>query len=129
MVWLTRLPKKPPSLLEWIPEAIATVQAGIGIIKQFHEENEAMVNSFATSPTLYLGTVGPNGEHELYDGKLRFMDADGTILQDQLSPEKYLDLLQKDPSLVLPKYPITNLMVLINGFYRVWAIGKIKCVH
>src|ERR1035437_5774219 len=30
------------ALLAWIPEAMETVQIGIGIIKKFHEENEAM---------------------------------------------------------------------------------------
>ena len=86
------------ALLQWIPEAIETVQLAIGIIKTFHEENAEMVNSFATSPTLYLGTVGPDGEHELYDGKLRFIDTDGSILEDQLNPEKYLEYIAERSS-------------------------------
>lgn len=65
------------ALLDWIPEAKQTVQLGLNIIKKFHEENGEMVQSFASSPSLYLGTVGPGGEHELYDGKLRFMDEEG----------------------------------------------------
>ena len=115
------------ALLEWIPEAIATVQAGIGIIKKFHEENEAMVNSFATSPTLYLGTVGPNGEHELYDGKLRFMDADGTILQDQLSPEKYLEVIaERSVHWSYLKYPYYKPYGFDKGFYRVGPLARLN---
>jgi NAD-reducing hydrogenase large subunit len=105
------------ALLEWIPEAIETVQKGIEIIKRFHNENAEMVQSFATSPTLYLGTVGPNGEHELYDGKLRFMDADGTILHDQLSPAEYLDYIaERSVNFSYLKFPYYKPFGFDKGF-------------
>lgn len=115
------------ALLEWIPEAIETVQIGLNIIKKFHQENAAMVNSFATSPTLYLGTVGPNGEHELYDGKLRFMDAEGNILQDQLSPTKYLDFIaERSVEWSYLKYPYYKPFGFDKGFYRVGPLARLN---
>lgn len=115
------------ALLAWIPEAIETVQAGIGIIKKFHEENAEMVASFATSPTLYLGTVGPNGEHELYDGKLRFMDADGTILQDQLLPQQYLEFIaERSVNWSYLKYPYYKPFGFDKGFYRVGPLARLN---
>jgi NAD-reducing hydrogenase large subunit len=115
------------ALLAWIPEAIETVQAGIGIIKKFHDENAAMVASFATSPTLYLGTVGPDGEHELYDGKLRFMDADGTILQDQLLPQQYLEFIaERSVNWSYLKYPYYKPYGFDKGFYRVGPLARLN---
>jgi NAD-reducing hydrogenase large subunit len=115
------------ALLEWIPEAKESVQLAIGIVKKFHEENEAMVTSFATSPTLYLGTVGPEGEHELYDGKLRFMDADGTILEDQLDPEKYLDYIaERSVDWSFLKYPYYKPYGFDKGFYRVGPLARLN---
>ena len=115
------------ALLEWIPEAIETVQLGLKIIKKFHEENAEMVNSFATSPTLYLGTVGPSGEHELYDGKLRFIDAEGNILQDQLSPEKYLDFIaERSVEWSFLKYPYYKPFGFDKGFYRVGPLARLN---
>jgi NAD-reducing hydrogenase large subunit len=115
------------ALLQWIPEAIETVKKGIDIIKTFHEENLEMVNSFATSPTLYLGTVGPNGEHELYDGKLRFMDADGTILQDQINPARYLDFIaERSVSWSYLKYPYYKPFGFDKGFYRVGPLARLN---
>lgn len=115
------------ALLEWIPEAIETVQIGLNIIKKFHQENAAMVNSFATSPTLYLGTVGPNGEHELYDGKLRFMDAEGNILQDQLSPTRYLDYIaERSVEWSYLKYPYYKPFGFDKGFYRVGPLARLN---
>lgn len=115
------------ALLAWIPEAIETVQAGIGIIKKFHEENAEMVASFATSPTLYLGTVGPDGEHELYDGKLRFIDADGTILQDQLLPQQYLEFIaERSVNWSYLKYPYYKPYGFDKGFYRVGPLARLN---
>ena len=115
------------ALLQWIPEAIETVKIGIGIIKTFHEENAEMVTSFATSPTLYLGTVGPDGEHELYDGKLRFIDADGTILEDQLNPEKYLDYIaERSVNWSYLKYPYYKPYGFDKGFYRVGPLARLN---
>lgn len=115
------------ALLDWIPEAIETVQLGINIIKKFHEENPEMVSSFANSPTLYLGTVGPGGEHELYDGKLRFMDANGIILQDQLSPEKYLEYIaERSVNWSYLKYPYYKPYGFDQGFYRVGPLARLN---
>ncbi len=115
------------ALLDWIPEAIETVQKGIEIIKRFHEENAEMVQSFATSPTLYLGTVGPNGEHELYDGKLRFMDADGTILHDQLSPAEYLTYIaERSVNFSYLKFPYYKPFGFDKGFYRVGPLARLN---
>ncbi len=115
------------ALLDWIPEAIETVQKGIEIIKRFHDENAEMVESFATSPTLYLGTVGPNGEHELYDGKLRFMDADGTILHDQLSPAEYLTYIaERSVNFSYLKFPYYKPFGFDKGFYRVGPLARLN---
>ena len=42
------------ALLNWIPEAMETVQLGISIIKKFQDEHSKMVATFAPSPSLYL---------------------------------------------------------------------------
>lgn len=115
------------ALLAWIPEALETVQLGINIIKQFHEEHTELVETFAPSPTLYLGTVGPGGEHELYDGKLRFMNADGVILQDQLSPTEYLDYIaERSVNWSYLKYPYYKPYGFEKGFYRVGPLARLN---
>ena len=115
------------ALLAWIPEAIETVQIGLSIIKKFHQENEAMVKSFATSPTLYMGTVGPEGELEMYDGKLRFIDIDGTILQDQLDPARYLEFIaERSVSWSYLKYPYYKPYGFEKGFYRVGPLARLN---
>lgn len=115
------------ALQVWIPEAKMTVQTGIAIIKKFMEENEAMVKSFASSPTLYLGMVGPNGESELYDGKLRFIDEEGNILQDQLDPARYLEFIaERSVEWSYLKYPYYRPLGFEKGFYRVGPLARLN---
>lgn len=115
------------ALLDWIPEAKETTQLAIEIIKRFHDENREMVESFAPSPTLYLGTVGPEGELELYDGKLRFMDADGTILADQVNPKDYLKYItERSVDWSYLKYPYYKPYGFDKGFYRVGPLARLN---
>ena len=115
------------ALLEWIPEAIETVQLGINLIKSFHEKNREMVDTFAPSPTLYLGTVGPNGEHELYDGKLRFMNEEGIVLQDQLDSKDYLKYIaERSVKWSYLKYPYYKPYGFDKGFYRVGPLARLN---
>jgi NAD-reducing hydrogenase large subunit len=115
------------ALLNWIPEAMETVQLGLSIIRKFHEENAEMVSTFAASPTLYLGTVGPQGEHELYDGKLRFIDEEGNILQDQLDPKRYLEFIaERSVSWSYLKYPYYKPLGYEKGFYRVGPLARLN---
>jgi len=115
------------ALLGWITEATDTTLMGIEIIKKYHEQNKEMVNSFANFPTLYLGTVGPEGEMELYDGKLRFIDQDGKILQDQIDPKNYLDYIaERSIDWSYLKYPYYKPYGYGNGFYRVGPLARLN---
>ena len=115
------------ALLGWIAEATETTLMGIDIIKKYHDQNRAMVDSFATTPTMYLGTVGPDGELELYDGKLRFIDADGKILQDQIDPKNYLDYIaERSIDWSYLKYPYYKPYGYGKGFYRVGPLARLN---
>ncbi len=115
------------ALLNWIPEAMETVQLGISIIKKFHEEHADMVATFAPSPSLYLGTVGPNGAHELYDGQLRFIDEEGNILQDQVDPARYLEFIaERSVEWSYLKYPYYKPLGYEKGFYRVGPLARLN---
>lgn len=115
------------ALLGWIQEATETTLLGIDIIKKYHDQNKDMVNSFANFPTLYLGTVTPQGDFELYDGKLRFIDAEGHILADQIDPKDYLDYIAERPiEWSYLKYPYYKPLGFEKGFYRVGPLARLN---
>jgi NAD-reducing hydrogenase large subunit len=115
------------ALLEWIPEAIASAQLGLDIIKRFHGENHNMIDSFAISPTHYLGTVGPDGAHELYNGKLRWVTDNGEVLQDQVAPERYLEFIaERSVSWSYLTYPYFKPLGYEKGIYRVGPLARLN---
>ncbi len=115
------------ALLAWIPEAIETSRIGIDLIKKYHDANSEEVRSFALFKTMYLGTVGPQGELELYDGKLRFIDQDGKIVDDQIDPKDYLDYIAERPvAWSYLKYPYYKKFGYDKGFYRVGPLGRLN---
>ena len=115
------------ALLAWIPEAIQTTQIGIELIKQYHLDNLEMVNSFAHFPTFYMGTVGPEGELELYDGKLRIVDSNGVIVEDQIDPKDYLDhIVERTVDWSYLKYPYLKKFGFDKGFYRVGPLARLN---
>ncbi|MFA5059725.1 MAG: Ni/Fe hydrogenase subunit alpha [Candidatus Omnitrophota bacterium] len=115
------------ALLEWIPEALETTKIGIDIFKKYYAQNKKEVESFANFETLHLGTVGPDGELELYDGKLRYVDAHGKMLADQLDPKNYLDFIAERPiAWSYLKYPYYKPAGYPQGFYRVGPLARLN---
>ncbi len=115
------------ALLAWIPEALETTKMGIDLIKKYMDEHKEEVQTFANFESMYLGTVGPEGELELYDGKLRFMDKDGTILDDQIDPAKYLDYIaERSIDWSYLKYPYYKKFGYEKGFYRVGPLARLN---
>jgi NAD-reducing hydrogenase large subunit len=71
--------------------------------------------------------VGPEGELDLYEGNLRFMHADGTILQDQVPPEQYLQWIgERSVSWSYLTYPYYKPLGFEEGRYRVGPLARLN---
>ncbi len=115
------------ALLNWIPEALETTKIGLDIYKKYYDANKKEVESFANFESLHLGLVGPNGEHELYDGRLRFIDARGKIVSDQIHPKEYLRFIAERPvEWSYLKYPYYKPFGYPAGFYRVGPLSRLN---
>ncbi len=115
------------ALLAWIPEAIETTKIGIDLIKKYHDEHKHEVETFANFESMYLGTVGPGGELELYDGKLRFINSDGSIVDDQIDPKNYLDYIaERSINWSYLKYPYYKKFGYEKVFYRVGPLARLN---
>ena len=76
-------------ILKTIPDALAIAERSIvwlkGTIEGFRQE----IASFGNFPTLFMGIVKPDGGLTFYDGKIRFVDASGTLVAKDLDPADY----------------------------------------
>ncbi|MCL4178932.1 MAG: Ni/Fe hydrogenase subunit alpha [Verrucomicrobia bacterium] len=115
------------ALRAWVPEARETVRLGLELLARHCAEHADEVRDFDRFETLYLGTVGPEGEHELYDGRLRFVDARGGMLADQLDPARYLDWIAEQPvEWSYLKYPYYRPLGPERGVYRVGPLARLN---
>jgi NAD-reducing hydrogenase large subunit len=120
-------PKARDEILGKVNEAITVCQLGIDIIKDFQNKQKELMASFASFPSGYLGLVDPQGNLELYDGKLRLMDAKGFVLEDQVEGGNYLSIIEErveDWSYM--KFPYYKKMGYPGGIYRVGPLARLN---
>lgn len=76
-----------------LPEALDITSLALDMLKDAFDrlrDEEAMFGNF---PSLYLGLVTPEGGLEHYDGLLRVVDADGTVLEQGLQPARFREII------------------------------------
>ncbi len=85
------------------------------------------IESFSNFPTMYCGLVGPDGSLRLYDGNLRFVGSDGTIVADQVNPDDYATYIGEatlsDSYLKAPYYKPAGYP---DGIYRVGPLARLN---
>ena len=105
---------------------IATTVVGLDFFKGWMQNNAQVMAEFATFPSAYMGLVQDDGALELYDGKLRMIDADGTLLEE-FDPSTYLNYIGEhvNPYTYL-KAPFYHKRGYENGIYRVGPLGRLN---
>ena len=78
-------PEVRGQILMSLPQARAIAERTLGLFKSAVDKFQEEIDYFGSGQTMYAGLVDAEGTLRLYDGRLRFRAADGTILQDQQS--------------------------------------------
>jgi NAD-reducing hydrogenase large subunit len=94
-----------------------------GVVDGFGEE----IANFGNAPTMYAGLVDAGGGLQLYDGKLRFRDAEGNITVDQIRPHQYAEYIAETtlPTTYL-KAPYYKPLGYPEGVYRVGPLARLN---
>jgi len=114
-------------ILALLPEAITTARRGLdwfkGVVHRYQEE----VRSFARFPTLFMGLTDDQGRLEMYDGKLRLVEACSKVLVDDLRPDEYQtyigEAVEADSYL---KSPYFKPLGYPGGIYRVGPLARLN---
>jgi NAD-reducing hydrogenase large subunit len=114
-------------ILARIPASMEFVQRSLDLCDSIRGRFTDEVASFANFPSLYLGTVGPRGELELYDGTLRFVDENGDIIADAIEAPQYGDWIGEavEPWSYL-KFPYFKPRGYPDGLYRVGPLARLN---
>jgi NAD-reducing hydrogenase large subunit len=110
-----------------LPAAMAIVKRTIDLWKKTLDGFPDEIDSFSNFPTMYCGLVGPDGSLRLYDGNLRFVGADGSIVADQVKPSDYATHIGEatlpDSYLKAPYYKPIGFP---DGIYRVGPLARLN---
>jgi NAD-reducing hydrogenase large subunit len=114
-------------ILTWIPEALESMDVAIARLKPVLDSMAQEIEHMGNFPTLFLGTVTPEGALEYYDGVIRIADAEGNIVADGLDPLRYATFLgeaSEDWSYV--KFPYYKPLGYPGGKYRVGPLARLN---
>ncbi len=107
-------------------EAIATIQIGLAIMKDWAAKNMEDINKFAVFPTGYFSLVTSTGSLELYDGDCKLIDQFGQPLE-QFNGRQYLNYIaERVEDWSYLKFPYYKKMGWPGGVYRVGPLGRLN---
>ena len=111
----------------WLPEAFTTTQTAFDLFRKVMDSHKREIQIYGNFPSLFMGLVEPDGTWEHHGGKLRFTDASGSIIADQLDPQKYFDYIaeavQNSSYLKSPYY---SPLGFPDGMYRVGPLARLN---
>jgi NAD-reducing hydrogenase large subunit len=120
-------PEARDRTLAELPEALATVSRTLGLWKGTVERFPDEIETFSNEPTMYCGTVGPDGSLRLYDGRLRFIDTDGAMVADQVEAADYAtwigEAARRESYLKAPYFRPRGYP---DGIYRVGPLARLN---
>jgi len=127
--------EKRLKILEMIPETRAMIDRTLSWFKDILEHFRDEIRTFGNFPSMFMALVSsqPAHEHnallEHYDGKLRFVDASGNIVLDQVDPARYQDYIAEsvEPFSYL-KSPVFKSLGYPDGIYRVGPLARLNII-
>jgi NAD-reducing hydrogenase large subunit len=127
--------EKRDKMVAMIPEAVILIERTLvwfkDVLEQFREE----IRTFGNFPSMFMALVTPQEEREHkallehYDGQLRFVDASGNIVLDQIDPTRYQDFIAEwvEPFSYL-KTPVFKSLGYPEGIYRVGPLARLNII-
>jgi NAD-reducing hydrogenase large subunit len=110
-----------------VDQMIAWAAEAVDVVKQLHAQNRTLYDSFGSFRSNMLSLVRADGAMDLYDGVLRARDADGKIMFDGISDQRYMDLIEEETrSWTYMKFPHLRSIGRETGWYRVGPLARVQ---
>jgi NAD-reducing hydrogenase large subunit len=110
-----------------LPQIIDWCESAIDLVGQLRARDPAGFDGFATMRSSWLSMVRPDGTLDLYDGVLRWKDAEGAILRDGVDVQAYGEHIEEatEPWTYL-KFPYLRTLGRADGWYRVGPLARLQ---
>ena len=114
-------------MIAGLPEALDHAKFALELLKKYQWDHLKEVEEFACFDSNFMGLVRTDGSLEHYDGKLRFCDVKGNVLEDQINPAEYLDIIaEATESWSYLKFPFIKRLGYPQGMYRVGPLARLN---
>jgi NAD-reducing hydrogenase large subunit len=101
-------------------------QDGLRMFHDFHRAHRAEVDGFAPVPALNMALVGADGNVDYYDGRLRVVDADKSVV-DEFDYHDYLDHFSEAvEEWSYLKFPFLSALGRERGSVRVGSLARLN---
>jgi NAD-reducing hydrogenase large subunit len=108
------------TMIQWSKEIV-------DFIKAYHEKNYKLLDSFANYPSGHLGLVDENGALELYDGRLRAVNAKGEITLNDIPDKEYIKYFTEGvEKWSYMKFPYLTHLGKKRGWNRVGPLARLN---
>lgn len=119
--------KERDEIRGWVAEAIESVEIALQRLKQLLDSLAPEIEHMGNFPTLFVGTVTPEGDLEYYDGVIRIVDAEGNTVADGLDPLRYASYLgEASEEWSYMKFPYYKPLGYPGGAYRVGPLARMN---
>lgn len=123
-----------------LPEALDITGLALDMLRDALDDYRDEETMYGNFPSLFMGLVTPEGGLEHYDGLLRIVDSDGSVLEPGIQPARYREVIGEavEPWTYL-KFPFYKPAVLRSlngevpptnfyqaGMYRVGPLARIN---
>lgn len=116
-------------LLSQMPEVIEIAQKSLTWFKRELENFREEIRTFANFPSLFMGLVTVDERAGYYQGKIRFTDSLGNIVEDNLDPDDYQSFLgEAVEPFTFMKFPYYKPLGYPDGMYRVGPLARLNLV-
>ncbi len=110
-----------------IEKMIEWSQAAVDFFKEYHKQNQAMIDGFAEFPSSHLSLVRKDGAMDLYHGVLRAVDTNGKKILNDVDYQNYADYINEEVrNWSYMKWPYLMEYGKENGWYRVGPLARMN---
>lgn len=102
-------------------------RAAVELVKRLHRADPVLYDEFGAFSSKIMSLVRADGAMDLYDGDLRFRDADGAIILDRVPDQDYAKVIceQVKPWSYM-KFPYMRDLGPEAGWYKVGPLARVQ---
>lgn len=117
-------------LLKDIDQIIQWSEDAVNLTQNYTQDNLDMVKGFANFQSSHMSLVRADGAMDLYDGKLRAIDASGKTIFDHMDYRHFDDFIMEEvKSWSYMKFPFIKSQGKEEGWYRVGPLARMNTVN